>query len=63
MDPAAVRAMVSDTAIEVYGLDRAALQAVADRIGAPSLAQLTTPLETIPADGGILSFRTFGPWA
>jgi predicted TIM-barrel fold metal-dependent hydrolase len=63
IDGNSVRAMVGENAMRVYGLDRDRLQAVADRIGAPSLDELGTPIEEIPSDGGRLSFRTFGPWA
>jgi predicted TIM-barrel fold metal-dependent hydrolase len=63
LDPVDVTAMVGATAIDVYGLDRDRLAAVARRIGAPSLRTLTTPLERVPEPAGLLAFRTFGPWA
>jgi len=59
--PEPARRMLADNAIAVYGLDADALAAVAAKIG-PTLDELTTPLETIPADGGKLSFRQMGPW-
>ena len=63
IDGDAVRAMVGENAIRVYGLDAGRLQAVADRIGAPTVDELDTPIDEIPSDGGRLAFRTFGPWA
>jgi predicted TIM-barrel fold metal-dependent hydrolase len=55
-------AMVGTNGVRVYGLDAGALQAVADRIGAPTLAELAEPIDEIPKNGGVLSFRTIGPW-
>lgn len=43
-----VRSMVGGTAVEVYGLDPHALQQEATRIGAPSFAQISEPVETVP---------------
>jgi hypothetical protein len=57
-----VRRMLGENAIDVYGLDRRALEAVAARINAPTLSELAAPLEAAPAGGGSLSFRGFGPW-
>ena len=62
IDGDAVRAMVGENAMRVYGLDAGRLQAVADRIGAPTVDELDTPIGEIPSDGGRLAFRTFGPW-
>jgi hypothetical protein len=63
LDAAAVRAMAGENAMRVYGLDAAVLSRVAARIGAPSVVELTTAIDAVPADGGSLAFRTFGPWA
>src|SRR5687768_1908126 len=63
LDVASVRAMAGENAVRVYGLDHDELASVAARIGAPSVTELTTPIAEIPADGGSLAFRTFGPWA
>jgi predicted TIM-barrel fold metal-dependent hydrolase len=63
LDAGAVRAMAGENAIRVYGLDADALSRVATRIGAPSVVELTTAIDAVPADGGSLAFRTFGPWA
>ena len=62
-DAASVRAMVGENAIRVYGLDERLLAQVATEIGAPTVAELTTPIDAVPAGAGSLSFRTFGPWA
>jgi predicted TIM-barrel fold metal-dependent hydrolase len=66
---AELRAVVGTNAVSIYGLDGDALRVIADKIG-PSLSQITTPLETVPAsDGperqgmGMFSFRTIGGWA
>ena len=63
LDEATVRAMVGGTACQVYGLDPSALAPVAERIGAPTYAELTEPLETVPAGASPFAFRTVGPWA
>jgi predicted TIM-barrel fold metal-dependent hydrolase len=62
--PAAIRAMLSDNGVKLYGLDAEALQKVADRIGAPTLQELETPIDTIPASKHLwsLAFRRIGPW-
>jgi predicted TIM-barrel fold metal-dependent hydrolase len=60
VDPVHAQQLLGDTAIDVYGLDRAALQQVAARIG-PTVAELASPY-TPPADEalGLYAFRT-GP--
>ncbi len=58
-----VRSIVGGTAVEVYGLDVAALAGVAADIGAPTFAELSEPLEAVPAGASPFAFRTFGPWA
>lgn len=63
VDEASVRAMAGENAARVYGLDLAALRAVAERIGAPGVRALTEPLVEVPAAGSPFAFRTFGPWA
>jgi hypothetical protein len=42
------RAILGETAVEVHGLDREELGAVAKRINAMTLRQVGTPLETVP---------------
>jgi len=56
-------AMVGGNAARVYGLDLAALQQVATRIGAPTLHDLAQPVERVPTGAGMFAFRSFGPWA
>jgi predicted TIM-barrel fold metal-dependent hydrolase len=63
IDSAAVRRMAGVNAIAALGLDANALTSVARRIDAPSVAAIARPLEAVPPDGGLLAFRTFGPWA
>jgi hypothetical protein len=55
--------MAGENAMRVYGLDATALRAVAARIGAPTVDQLTTPIDAVPASVSPFAFRTFGPWA
>ena len=64
IDAGAVRAMASDNGIRIYDVDRDAVQKIADTIGAPTLRHLSRPLDSLPelGQGGILSFRTVGPW-
>ena len=60
IDPKYVRQYLGDVAIDVYGLDRARLQQVADRIG-PTVADLSSACG--PPEGetpGLYAFRT-GP--
>jgi len=60
VDPPDVRQILGDTAIDVYGLDRAALEEVAAEIG-PTTDEIATPY-TPPTDEalGLYAFRT-GP--
>ena len=60
IDPMHTRQYLGDIAIDVYGLDRAELAEVADRIG-PTVAEVATPY-TPPEDEavGLYAFRT-GP--
>jgi predicted TIM-barrel fold metal-dependent hydrolase len=55
-------AMLGDNAIRCYGFDRTALQAIADRIDAPTSAELRKPLEELPTWTGSRAFRTVGPY-
>jgi predicted TIM-barrel fold metal-dependent hydrolase len=52
-------------AVRAYVLDAAALQAVAERIGAFNFEEISRPLTTLPDphDRGHHSYRTFGYWA
>jgi predicted TIM-barrel fold metal-dependent hydrolase len=63
IDETSVRKMAGENAMRVYGLDPVALRAVATRIGAPSVAQVTRPLDAVPVGASPFAFRTFGPWA
>ena len=56
--------MVGENAIEVYNLDREALQQVAAKIGAPTLDELATPIDGVPEGASITAFRTgAGGWS
>jgi predicted TIM-barrel fold metal-dependent hydrolase len=61
-DPAVTRAMLGATAVECFGFDSTALRRVADRIAAPTLAELAVPLEQIPEWTASKAFRTVGPF-
>lgn len=63
IDERYVRDMVGATAAKVYRLDVDALGVVAARIGAPTFAELSRPLEIVPAGASPFAFRTRGPWA
>jgi predicted TIM-barrel fold metal-dependent hydrolase len=62
--PQHARSLLSDNGIRILGLDVDALSKVANRIGSPTLEEIGTPINAIPEPGrgGILSFRTRGPW-
>jgi hypothetical protein len=57
--------LLGGNAVRAYGLDKQALQQVAERIDAPSYAQLNVPLATLPDphDRGHHAYRTYGFWA
>jgi predicted TIM-barrel fold metal-dependent hydrolase len=57
------RRMVGQNAIDVYGLDSAALQGVANEIGAPTLDELARPIDAVPAGASPTAFRSgAGGW-
>ena len=58
------RRMIGETAIEVYNLDRDALQAIAQQIEAPTLDELATPIDAVPDGASITAFRSgAGRWS
>ena len=63
--PAAkTRRMVGENAIDVYNLDAAALSAIANEIGAPTVDELATPIDAVPEDASITAFRSgAGGWS
>lgn len=63
LDEAHVRTMVGGTAVSVYGMDLDGLRREAVRIDAPTMAEISQPLETVPAGASAFAFRTMGPWA
>lgn len=62
-DEASVRSIVGGTAAAVYGLDLDELATVAARISAPTFAEISEPLDAVPAGASSFAFRTMGPWA
>lgn len=58
----AVRAMAGETAMKVYGFDPAKLQAVADRIDAPTMEDLSTRPSELPKGLPTLAFRKHSTW-
>ena len=59
----ATRRMVGGNAVDLYGLDADALQAIADEIGAPTAEELATPIDAVPAGGSLTAFRAgAGGW-
>lgn len=64
VDPALTRRMVGENAIDVYGLDRAALRAIAEAIDAPTLDELATPIDAVPEGAAVTAFRSGeGGWS
>ncbi|MFN8025790.1 MAG: amidohydrolase family protein [Acidimicrobiia bacterium] len=62
--PADARRMVGGNAIDVYGLDASALGEIAASIGAPTVEELGTPIDAVPAGAAVSAFRTgAGGWA
>jgi predicted TIM-barrel fold metal-dependent hydrolase len=56
--------MIGETAIDVYNLDRDALQQVAREIDAPSLDELATPIDSVPEGASVTAFRAgAGGWS
>lgn len=56
--------MVGDNAIDIYGLDRRALEGIAAEIGAPTLDELATPIDAVPEDASVTAFRSgAGGWS
>jgi predicted TIM-barrel fold metal-dependent hydrolase len=60
MDQTIQRAILGLNACRVYNLDTDALTKVAQRINAPTIAQINTPLDEIPADHNMWAFRQVG---
>ena len=60
--PGDIRKMVSENSIDFMGLDAVKITKIYARIGCPSLSELTTPIQAIPENGGILAFREVGAW-
>jgi hypothetical protein len=55
--------MVGQNAIDIYGLDATALQEVARAIAAPTLDELSTPIDAVPAEASLTAFRSgAGGW-
>jgi predicted TIM-barrel fold metal-dependent hydrolase len=57
----AMRLVLGENAVQVFGLDQDALGPVVDRIG-PTIAELSDPLREFPEFVGC-AFRTIGAWA
>lgn len=56
--------MVGENAIDVYNLDAAALRAIANEIGAPTVDELATPIDAVPEGVSITAFRSgAGGWS
>lgn len=59
----ATRAILGKNAIRVFGLDERELTKIAVDIGAPTIAELSTPIDAVPAGASPTAFRRFGPWS
>ena len=63
VSPADTLRMVGGNAIDLYGLDPEALDAIAKTIDAPTLEELSTPIDAIPVGASITAFRSgSGGW-
>jgi predicted TIM-barrel fold metal-dependent hydrolase len=62
VEPHIVRDMVGGNVIRECNLDGDLLAKVAEGIDAPTYAELGIPIEAIPENAGIFSFRTVGAW-
>ena len=51
--------MIGLNGVEVYGLDGEELHKVAQRINAPTVAEVQTPIDAIPEGHGMWAFRQF----
>ena len=60
LDPAKVKAILGDNGVRVWGLDGDYLHDVAQRINAPKLRDVLTPIEEIPDKRGMWAFRQVG---
>ena len=58
MDPVDIRSMLGGNAVEVYGLDADALQKVARDIAAPTVEEITTPIDAVPEGASLHAFRS-----
>ena len=56
--PDQIRRMVGGNAVDVYGLDGPALERVAASIGAPTIDELTTPIDAVPEGASLHAFRS-----
>ena len=64
MSSATIRSVAGETATDVYGFDRAALAQIADRIAAPSPAELTRGIDELPTGAEVsFGFRVRGAWS
>ena len=64
VDPADTARMVGGNAIDVYGLDAGALQAIATSIGAPTADDLAVPIDAVPEGAAVTAFRSGeGGWS
>jgi len=58
------RRMIGETAIDVYDLDRDALQQIARGIVAPTLDEIATPIDSVPEGASVTAFRAgAGGWS
>ena len=56
LPPEPVQMILGENAVRLYGLDRTKLTAVAERIGAPTLDEIATPIDAIPDGWSNLPF-------
>jgi hypothetical protein len=59
IDRGSVQRMLGDTAVDVFGMDRAKLSKIAERIG-PTVGEIAQPYRLPDGEFGGLAFRTRG---
>jgi predicted TIM-barrel fold metal-dependent hydrolase len=63
LDPMKVKAMLGLNGVDVYGLDGDHLHKLAQTINAPTVADVVTPIDAVPASHGMWAFRQYGAFA
>ena len=60
LDPVKVKAILGDNGCRVWGLNFDKLHGLAQTINAPTLREVLTPIETVPEEHSMWTFRQLG---